>query len=459
MVTVKLATDVSGSVQPDLLARAWALGLDVALVEVYRALRAVGVRSILLKGPAIAHWLYDDASERVYTDIDLLISQDSLQAAGAALGGLGFVDPYAGVRAAATAENNHQVWCRGHPRVARVELHHRFAGVNADPALMWKAMAGRSVPLRVADHEIETLDHVGLALIVALHAAAHGQEAGRTREDLARALQRASAETWTLAADLARHLDAELSFALGLRRLPPGAVLAERLDLTTEISTHAALLSGGVRSSGAWGFHQLAGARGWRARAALVADKLLPSRVFMGEWAPWTRRGRTALLFGYGWRLLWVIGVAPRGVHRYRTARAVANPAATVQRRRPAQDLVVVLWTIRCVRLARRQLTATGLNGLMLPAPPVAGRDGGVTVALKALRVSCLVDAAVRQAWLAARADLRDLVVGVTSSAQGFRAHAWLDGDPESEREGFIELHREPPSLRGARGSRSEEGG
>jgi Transglutaminase-like superfamily len=39
------------------------------------------------------------------------------------------------------------------------------------------------------------------------------------------------------------------------------------------------------------------------------------------------------------------------------------------------------------------------------------------------------VKSIVLQAWEAAHGRRRDLVVGVTDSA-GFRAHAWLEGDP-----------------------------
>jgi len=42
---------------------------------------------------------------------------------------------------------------------------------------------------------------------------------------------------------------------------------------------------------------------------------------------------------------------------------------------------------------------------------------------------SCLVRAVVLQAWEAAHGRRRDLIVGVTDPA-GFRAHAWLEGDP-----------------------------
>jgi hypothetical protein len=49
--------------------------------------------------------------------------------------------------------------------------------------------------------------------------------------------------------------------------------------------------------------------------------------------------------------------------------------------------------------------------------------------ALWRMRESCLVNAIVVQAWDSAHGRRRDLVVGVTGP-DGFRAHAWLAGDP-----------------------------
>ena len=50
------------------------LRLDRATGEVVTALRAHGIRSILLKGPSAARWLYDNESERPYVDCDLLVA-------------------------------------------------------------------------------------------------------------------------------------------------------------------------------------------------------------------------------------------------------------------------------------------------------------------------------------------------------------------------------------------------
>jgi hypothetical protein len=58
-------------------------------------------------------------------------------------------------------------------------------------------------------------------------------------------------------------------------------------------------------------------------------------------------------------------------------------------------------------------------------------------------RGSCLENAAVRQAWLAARGRRHDLVIGVTG-ADRFSAHAWLDGEPPAPPDDFTEIVRRP---------------
>jgi hypothetical protein len=54
----------------------------------------------------------------------------------------------------------------------------------------------------------------------------------------------------------------------------------------------------------------------------------------------------------------------------------------------------------------------------------------------------------VLQRWYAAQGDRRDLIVGVTSPAEGFRAHAWIERDEADHGEGFVELFRRSPDGR-----------
>ena len=99
------------------------------------------------------------------------------------------------------------------------------------------------------------------------------------------------------------------------------------------------------------------------------------------------------------------------------------------------------------MRAAKRSLgDGDDYRGLRLPAPPRLPPSAarGVAAALRRSRSTCLVEASVRQAWLASQGDLRDLVIGVKPPAEGFAAHAWLKGDPESSAVGFTELTRVP---------------
>jgi hypothetical protein len=59
-------------------------------------------------------------------------------------------------------------------------------------------------------------------------------------------------------------------------------------------------------------------------------------------------------------------------------------------------------------------------------------------------RYTCLVSATVRQAWYAAQGDRREVVIGVTAPREGFRAHAWLEGDAPCHEHSFEELLRRP---------------
>ena len=61
---------------PAFAAAARNLMLDAAAVECISALRAEGIRAILLKVPVTARWLYSDGGIRDYTDVDRLVADD-----------------------------------------------------------------------------------------------------------------------------------------------------------------------------------------------------------------------------------------------------------------------------------------------------------------------------------------------------------------------------------------------
>ncbi len=104
-------------------------------------------------------------------------------------------------------------------------------------------------------------------------------------------------------------------------------------------------------------------------------------------------------------------------------------------------------WTFRALRRVHRDLRREGLNRVRLPRVPSslpAHAQRGVAAVLRRRSSTCLEEATVRQAWHAAHGERRDLIIGVTSPAQGFRAHAWLEGDQASNEEEFRELLRRP---------------
>lgn len=100
-------------------------------------------------------------------------------------------------------------------------------------------------------------------------------------------------------------------------------------------------------------------------------------------------------------------------------------------------------WAVRAVRVARRHAAGGRLDGAALPPVPADGSRRGVAAVLRRRSDTCLVRASVLQAWDAAHGHPRDLIIGVTAPAAGFRAHAWLDGEPAGEE--FEELLRRSP--------------
>lgn len=66
------------------------LQLTAEMEQVCGAFREHGIRTITLKGPAMAHDLYGDVSMRTSKDLDILIPVQDVEAAGRILQGLGY---------------------------------------------------------------------------------------------------------------------------------------------------------------------------------------------------------------------------------------------------------------------------------------------------------------------------------------------------------------------------------
>ncbi|WP_432561330.1 hypothetical protein [Kineococcus sp. SYSU DK003] len=106
--------------------------------------------------------------------------------------------------------------------------------------------------------------------------------------------------------------------------------------------------------------------------------------------------------------------------------------------------LSAAVWAERSLRDVRRTLPADGLRTRVLPPPalPAAGLEA-VEAVLRRREATCLQRCLVVQAWLLAHGEPREVVVAA-SVAQGFAAHAWLDGHDEDESATYCELTRVP---------------
>lgn len=301
------------------------LRIDAATAEVLRAFAAEGIQARLLKGPALARWLYTGDEHRFYADCDLLVRPRDHGGAERVLAHLGFVQALDGGAMPEWWREHADDWWRADDAVA-VDLHRRLPGIEADADTTWAVLAERPHVVPVAAFEALVLAPAGRALHVVLHAAQHGVQRPAPLRDLELTLALAAAEPalWLEAATLARRLDAVEAFASGLALLPAGRELAAQLDLAPQRSVDATLRARGSPPT-ALGFEQLARAPGTGARLGIAWRKLFPPPEFVRRWHPLAARGRTGLLLAYLYRPVWLVRAAPRGLRAWRSARRAAR--------------------------------------------------------------------------------------------------------------------------------------
>jgi hypothetical protein len=277
---------------------------DTFTAEVVRAFRTAGVASILLKGPALVRWLYDQDALRPYVDADLLVPPDQQEAAAAVLIGLGFEE--FGLAAIPHDWPKHaKTWVR--PDGANVDLHRTLVGVGRDPTILWSVLSEQTESIVVAAEEVIVLRPPGLALVVALHAAKDGRRVPKVRHDLLHALDRVPDDVWRTAASLADRIGATETFAAGLRLSPAGAALARRLELPTRRPVAVTLRSHGAPPLSV-GIEWMFSTPGDRDRKLhLVLRKIVPPPQFLRAWTPLAQHGRIGLAAAYVWRAVWVL--------------------------------------------------------------------------------------------------------------------------------------------------------
>lgn len=300
-------------------ATARALRIDTVTGEVVAALTAAGVPSIVIKGPAVARSLYDDGGARPYGDSDVLVPYSRVEAADAVLADLGFERlAHSGDVPSGVGYIHASPW--GRERRDFVDLHWSVWLAGADAERVWDTLAAETRGDRIGGAEASVPNGAATALLTALHLAGHGRGATKMVEDLERALARLSRADWRRARELASRVDALEGFATGLRMCPPGATLADELDLPTPSSVRLALLRGHGPGT-AQGIETLARATGLRARARILLRALIPARRYLRVRYPWAARGPGWLALAYLYRPLWLARRAVPSILAWRRAR------------------------------------------------------------------------------------------------------------------------------------------
>ena len=283
---------------------------DTVAIEVASAFSRAGIRGILLKGAAIATWLYDDGALRWYSDTDMLVAPADFRRAEIELWDLGFRPAKVGWSVHELARHAHP-WTRGQETV---DLHHRLWGVPLAPAKAWLILGRDTELLPIGGGTVEVLAPPARALHVALHVVQDGPGPTKAREDLRRAGSRVSEQTWREAAELAATLAVAGLMAAGLRVDPATAPLCDRLGLPEPTGPRARLLLARDVPHSAISLAEALAADRWRFKLAAVARLAIPTPAWVRTRYSFARRGRTALAGCYIWRVATVIRRAPAAV-------------------------------------------------------------------------------------------------------------------------------------------------
>jgi hypothetical protein len=281
------------------------LVLDRATAEIVTAWRSAGVRSVLLKGPAITRWLYRENELRGYSDIDLLVPDPELELAEEVLKTLGFER-----HGLESIEGDWPRYSRNWVRSDSidVDLHLTLAGVGVPPATLWTILTEGLERMTVAGVEADVLAPPARALALALHTAKDGPRIAKARHDLGHAIDRLPPDLWIETVRIADRVGALGSLAAGLRLVvPSGVQLADQLGLPAEAPLDIAIRSGGGAPALALGIDWLVSSPGMRGKARLILRKIFPPVSFMRAWSPLAERGRLGLIAAYAYRPFWVL--------------------------------------------------------------------------------------------------------------------------------------------------------
>lgn len=304
---------------PALLATAWALRVDRTTAEVTGAFDEAGIPSVLLKGPVLQRWLYDDGAVRSYTDSDLLVPPDRATEVATILGRLAFEDcSLAGI---ANDRPLHALTFVRPADGAHVDVHTTLIGATVPAAEAWNVIVARSEEARIGGRAVRVPTRPVLAMHAALHAAQHGALEGKPLEDLRRAATRLDAGDWEDALEVAVALGAIAPFAAGLALVPEASDVIRHLRLEGVEDDPYVRLRATTAPHLSTGFAWLDNLGSAGEKLRFIGSKMFPPPRFMRAWTPLARRGLWGLALSYPWRLVWVAWHVPSGLRAWRKAK------------------------------------------------------------------------------------------------------------------------------------------
>lgn len=126
------------------------------LAEVLDAFQSAGIDALVLKGAALAHWVYPQPGLCPIRDVDVLVSRSQARQAQSLLAELGFNAPLPGNALPAKHLPNAQREAEGLP--VSIELHHNLYA-NGTPAIEMEALRLRTIPFTIENVTAYTLSH------------------------------------------------------------------------------------------------------------------------------------------------------------------------------------------------------------------------------------------------------------------------------------------------------------
>lgn len=257
------------------------LRVDSWTAEAIVALRERSIRAVLLKGPAVACWLYrDDPYARPYADADLLVAPDQRQAAGDVLRRLGY-EMYG--ESVLAVDEPHARHFHRLADAAAVDLHRVIhCTEHIATQRVWNALSTGTETLAVAGIDVEIPSTAVRVLHLVLHLSSYDTSESQPWRDLQRALQVVDPHTWHDAAQIARSLGIAGQFGARLNRLPEARELVRALALPHEHASIIGLPPGAaVGIPGVGSLMHLAAQQGRRAQLAYLRGKLFPPAEFL----------------------------------------------------------------------------------------------------------------------------------------------------------------------------------